>query len=192
GGGCGPAWRPRARAPVVLLPAEAAAAVVDPYAAEAPPARCPHCADTQWHRAGTGWACVRCHPPVVPDEREVCPICHAKGACRADHPVRLRELGEQLRTRTRKAAERAAIDAALAQLPPAPARARSGRRRNPQHSWGAPRIGTGRLSKEIVWHQDDVVHRSPSAPELFTSRSSAQRCTRCSGNVWVHCDGVDD
>jgi hypothetical protein len=71
-----------------------------------------------WVRAGGGWACTRCHPPVPTDDtRIVCEICGGKGRCRPDHDVQLRRFGERLLRRTRSAAKQETIRAALAALP---------------------------------------------------------------------------
>ena len=69
-----------------------------------------------WIRAGDGWVCSRCHPPVPPDDREVCGVCQGKGRCRPDHTARLRQFGEAMLRRTRNAAMQAKIRAALAAL----------------------------------------------------------------------------
>jgi len=39
---------------------------VDPYTTEPPRRPCPYCDGTDWHRAGDGWVCDVCHPPVEP------------------------------------------------------------------------------------------------------------------------------
>jgi hypothetical protein len=39
---------------------------IDPFAAAAPTVPCPSCRVTSWHRAGSGWACVTCHPAPKP------------------------------------------------------------------------------------------------------------------------------
>jgi hypothetical protein len=70
-----------------------------------------------WVRAGGGWTCSRCHPPAPTDDtRTICEICAGKGQCRPDHDVQLRRFGERLLRRTRNAAKKEAIRAALAAL----------------------------------------------------------------------------
>jgi hypothetical protein len=70
-----------------------------------------------WVRAGTGWACSRCHPPVPPDPRAVCAICGGKGRCRPDHNDRLRAHAVRLLKKTKSEQRRRQIEAALAALP---------------------------------------------------------------------------
>jgi hypothetical protein len=119
-GGFVPAWRRlSARKPLIVLPSETVSGRVDPYATEAPTLPCSSCGVTAWHRAGSGWSCRTCHPPVVPDPREVCPVCGRKARpCGPDHVVRLRQLGERMLKQTRSAKKQAAIRAALDALPP--------------------------------------------------------------------------
>jgi hypothetical protein len=38
---------------------------VDPYTTTPPSVPCPVCASSTWHRAGQGWTCARCHPPLA-------------------------------------------------------------------------------------------------------------------------------
>jgi hypothetical protein len=102
-----------------ILPSEHVVGRVDPYADAMPTIACRWCTGTTWHRAGSGWTCATCHPPVPADLRETCPICGGKGACRPDHDARLRQLGERLLRRTRSVKRQAAIEAALATLPEA-------------------------------------------------------------------------
>jgi hypothetical protein len=119
-------------------------AACEPEGALAPPT---------WVRSGDGWVCSRCHPPVAPDDRPVCEICGGKGACRPDHPQRLRQLGMQLLKKTRSARRQAEIRAALDALPvvdvPAP---EPSRHAEVVHGWRPPRTTTTtRQGREITW-----------------------------------------
>jgi len=69
-----------------------------------------------WVRAGAGWVCSRCYPPVPTNDRLVCAICGGKGACRPDHDDRLRQFGEQLFRRTRSQKKQEQIRTALVAL----------------------------------------------------------------------------
>jgi hypothetical protein len=106
-----------------------------------------------WVWSKSAWSCSRCHPPVPPDDRELCEICGAKGRpCGPDHVVRLRQLGEQLLRRTRSAKKRAAIAAALAALPAAEAPAPvASRHSEVVHGWRPPRTTTTRQQREVTW-----------------------------------------
>jgi len=89
----------------------------DACAACGPPSGCEP-VEATWVRAGGGWTCTRCHPPVPTDDtRIICEICGGKGRCRPDHDVQLRRFGERLLRRTHNAAKQETIRAALAALP---------------------------------------------------------------------------
>jgi hypothetical protein len=45
------------------LPPPSPSPPADPYGAAIPTAACYCCGAVAWHRAGSGWACARCHPP---------------------------------------------------------------------------------------------------------------------------------
>jgi hypothetical protein len=47
-----------------IADAEPAPEQHDPFRAEAPSAACPACGSFNYHRAGDGWTCSRCHPPA--------------------------------------------------------------------------------------------------------------------------------
>jgi len=38
---------------------------LDPYGTATPTTSCPCCGATAWYRAGTGFTCAVCHPPVI-------------------------------------------------------------------------------------------------------------------------------
>jgi hypothetical protein len=158
-GGFVPAWRRlSARKPLIILPSETVSGRVDPYATEAPTLPCPSCGLTAWHRAGSGWSCRTCHPPVPPDARSRCEICGAVGRpCGPDHVAKLRQLGERMLKQTRSAKKRAAIQAALDALPvvevPAPT---ASRRAEVLRGWRAPRTTTTRQGREITWSRKDA------------------------------------
>jgi hypothetical protein len=69
-----------------------------------------------WYRAGSGWACSRCHPSVPPDtQAAVCAICGGgKSRCRPDHNDRLRAYTAWLLKKTKSEQRRQQIEAALA------------------------------------------------------------------------------
>jgi hypothetical protein len=49
------------------------ARTIDVYAADMPTAACPCCGAPAWFRAGDGWTCETCHPPIDATRPRPCP-----------------------------------------------------------------------------------------------------------------------
>jgi hypothetical protein len=137
-------WDPARRYPrrvsskaVVLdiVPSEHVVGGVDSSTVDAPTLSCPTCTSAAWHRAGSGWTCATCHPPV--SGAPVLP------------PVRRADV-ERLLRRTRSVKKRAVIQAALAAWPAEPERSPSSTGAKAQR-WKAPRIATARMVRERTW-----------------------------------------